>query len=361
FITSYDLLKRDIGLYEDMHFSYQILDEAQFVKNPRAAVSRSVRIIHSDHRIALTGTPIENRLSELWSIFDYLMPGFLYSYEDFRSRFETPITRSRDETATEQLRRMVSPFILRRLKEDVLKDLPEKLEEIRYAGFDEEQQKLYDGQVVRMREMIASLDQNSGENKIRILAEMTRIRQICCDPSLLVDGYTGGSAKREACLDLIRSAVEGGHKMLVFSQFTSMLELLEEDLHKEDIPYYKITGATSKEDRMKFVQQFNTDETPVFLISLKAGGTGLNLTGADVVIHYDPWWNLAAQNQATDRAHRIGQTKKVNVFRLIVRDTIEERILEMQAAKKDLADSILTGEMTSLGSLSKEELLELLS
>ena len=361
FITSYDLLKRDIGLYEDMHFSYQILDEAQFVKNPRAAVSRSVRIIHSDHRIALTGTPIENRLSELWSIFDYLMPGFLYSYEDFRSRFETPITRSRDEIATEQLRRMVSPFILRRLKEDVLKDLPEKLEEIRYAGFDEEQQKLYDGQVVRMREMIASLDQNSGENKIRILAEMTRIRQICCDPSLLVDGYTGGSAKREACLDLIRSAVEGGHKMLVFSQFTSMLELLEEDLHKEDIPYYKITGATSKEDRMKFVQQFNTDETPVFLISLKAGGTGLNLTGADVVIHYDPWWNLAAQNQATDRAHRIGQTKKVNVFRLIVRDTIEERILEMQAAKKDLADSILTGEMTSLGSLSKEELLELLS
>ena len=361
FVTSYDLLKRDIGLYTEIQFDYVILDEAQFIKNARAAVSRSVRILHAAHRFALTGTPIENRLSELWSVFDFLMPGFLYSYEQFRTVFETPITRSKDEAATDRLKKMVSPFILRRLKEEVLTDLPEKLEEVRYARFEEEQQRLYDGQIVHMKQMLARMDENSGESRIRVLAELTRIRQICCDPALISEDYHGASAKREACLELIESAIDGGHKMLVFSQFTTMLELLEKDLQERNIRYYKLTGATSKEDRIRYVKAFNEDDVPVFLISLKAGGTGLNLTGADVVIHYDPWWNLAVQNQATDRAHRIGQTNKVSVYKLIIKDSLEEKILALQESKKDLADAILSGENTSITSLSKEELLELLS
>ncbi|MST81352.1 DEAD/DEAH box helicase [Bilifractor porci] len=359
-ITSYDLLKRDISHYEDKTFFYHVLDEAQFIKNPKAGVSKAVKVIHSRHRMALTGTPIENRLSELWSIFDFLMPGFLYDYAEFHNRYENPITREKDEEAAGRLKRMVGPFILRRLKGDVLKDLPEKIEEVRYAKFDAEQQHLYDAQVAHMTSMLESGELNSGKDKIRILAELTKIRQLCCDPSLILENYSGGSAKREAVLDLIRSAMDGGHRMLVFSQFTSMLELLEEDLKKENISYYKITGSTSKEERIRLVHAFNENSTPVFLISLKAGGTGLNLVGADMVIHYDPWWNLAAQNQATDRAHRIGQKHKVSVFKLIAKNTIEEKILKLQEAKKDLADAIISGEGESLTSLTAEELVELL-
>lgn len=361
YITSYDLLKKDIVLYEKLHFDIAVLDEAQFIKNQKAAVTKSVKILNAEHRFALTGTPIENRLAELWSIFDYLMPGYLYNYETFAGRFETPIVKNKDEAMTERLKKMVGPFILRRRKEDVLKDLPEKLEEVRYARFEEEQQKLYDAQVVRIKKMISG-GTGTGEDKIRIFAELTRIRQICCDPSLLFEDYKGASAKREACIELIRSAIDGGHRMLVFSQFTSMLELLGKDLQKEGIGYYTITGATPKEQRVKLVHQFNEEEkVPVFLISLKAGGTGLNLVGADVVIHYDPWWNLAVQNQATDRAHRIGQTRQVSVFKLIGKDTIEEKIMALQEAKKDLADAILSGENQSLMSLSNEELLALLN
>ena len=359
-ITSYDLLKRDISHYEDKAFFYHVLDEAQFIKNPKAGVSKAVKVIHSNHRMALTGTPIENRLSELWSIFDFLMPGFLYDYAEFHNRYENPITKDKDEEAAGRLKRMVGPFILRRLKGDVLKDLPEKIEEVRYAKFDTEQQHLYDAQVAHMTSMLESGELSSGKDKIRILAELTKIRQLCCDPSLILENYAGGSAKREAVLDLIRSAMDGGHRMLVFSQFTSMLELLEEDLKKENISYYKITGSTPKEERIRLVHAFNENSTPVFLISLKAGGTGLNLVGADMVIHYDPWWNLAAQNQATDRAHRIGQKHKVSVFKLIAKNTIEEKILKLQEAKKDLADAIISGEGESLTSLTAEELVELL-
>jgi SNF2 family DNA or RNA helicase len=244
----------------------------------------------------------------------------------------------------------------------VLKDLPEKLEEVRYARFDGEQKKVYDGQVVLMKGLIGKSTgrAKAGEEKIKILAELMRLREICCDPSLILEDYAGGSAKRQACMDLIESAIEGGHRMLLFSQFTSMLELLEKDLKERNIEYYKITGQTPKDQRLRLVHKFNEGDVPVFLISLKAGGTGLNLTGADVVIHYDPWWNLAVQNQATDRAHRIGQTKKVTVYRMIAKDTIEEKILALQEAKKDLADEILSGEGKSLMSLSSEELLELL-
>ena len=359
-ITSYDLLKRDVASYEDISFHYQVIDEAQYIKTHTTAAAKAVKVIRSRVRYALTGTPIENRLSELWSIFDYLMPGFLYGYETFKKDFETPITKKNDEQATEKLKRMVSPFILRRLKSDVLRDLPEKIEEVRYAALEGEQQRLYDAQVAHMKGMLESQDEQSvRKNKIQILAELTKIRQICCDPSLIFEDYAGESAKRGVCLDLVRSAIEGEHRILLFSQFTTMLELLEQDLRNEGIEYYKITGATPKAERMELVKQFNLGDIPVFLISLKSGGTGLNLTGADVVIHYDPWWNVAAQNQATDRAHRIGQTKVVSVYRLIARHSVEEKILQLQETKKNLADEILTGEMGHIGSLSREDLLSL--
>ena len=359
-VTSYDLLKRDIDQYEEKEFLYEIIDEAQYIKNHTTAAAKSVKVIQSQTRYALTGTPIENRLSELWSIFDYLMPGFLYGYDTFKKEFETPIVKNEDEAAMTRLQKMVSPFILRRLKEDVLKDLPEKLEEIRYVKFEDAQQKLYDAQVVHMKEKIAQ--QNEGEfnkNKLWILAELTKLRQICCSPSLCFENYRGEAAKLEGCMQLIQSAMDG-HRMLLFSQFTSMLAILQDKLEKEGIPYYIITGETSKQKRQELVKQFNSDTTPVFLISLKAGGVGLNLTGADVVIHYDPWWNQAVQNQATDRAHRIGQTKKVTVYKLIARNTIEEKIQKLQDAKQNLAEQIISGDMGQLGSMSREDILELL-
>ena len=257
---------------------------------------------------------------------------------------------------------MVTSFILRRKKNEVLKDLPEKLEELRYAHMESKQQKLYDGQVVRMRKKLQTADETDfRKGKIEILAELTHIRQICCDPSLLFEDYDGQSAKKELCLELIDSLIDGEHRALIFSQFTTMLGKLEEELKKKGIEYYKITGATPKERRIELVRKFNAGTVPLFLISLKAGGTGLNLTGADVVIHYDPWWNLAVQDQATDRAHRIGQTKVVNVYKLIVKGTIEEKIVEMQESKRQLADDILQADGVSSAAFSREELLELLT
>ncbi len=361
-VTSYDLLKRDIEHYEGKEFGYQVIDEAQYIKNHTTAAAKAVKAVKSKTRYALTGTPIENRLSELWSIFDYLIPGYLYGYDVFRNDFEAPIVRSEDQGALERLRRMTSPFILRRMKEDVLKDLPEKLEENRYVKFEPGQQKLYDAQVVHMKQRIVM--QNPEEfqkNKIQILAELMKLRQICCDPGLCFEDYKGESAKLDACVDLVRSAVEGGHKILLFSQFTSMLELIAGRLREEQVSFYTITGATPKEKRMQLVKDFNGDDTKVFLISLKAGGVGLNLTGADVVIHYDPWWNLAVQNQATDRTHRIGQTKMVVVYRLIAKGTIEEKIQELQESKRALSEQVIQGDAAQLGGMSKEDFISLLS
>ena len=359
YVTSYDLLKRDIAHFEDLYFSTIVLDEAQFVKNQKAAVTKAVKVLKAEHRFALTGTPIENRLSELWSIFDFLMPGFLYNAQEFARRFEGPIMKKKDPAATQRLTRMTGPFVLRRKKEDVLKDLPEKLEEVQSFAMEDDQRHLYDAQVVKMRKMLEDFA-GTGEDKLRVLAQITKLRQVCCDPSLLFEDYDGSSAKRAACLDLVERAIDGGHRMLVFSQFTSMLDLLAKDLKKAGIPFYTITGSTPKQERLRLVNDFNSGDTPVFLISLRAGGTGLNLVGADVVIHYDPWWNLAVQNQATDRAHRIGQTRQVTVVKMITMDTIEEKILRLQEAKREMADAIISGEGTSLASLSKEDLLELL-
>ena len=360
-ISSYDHLKRDVQAYEEKVFLYEVLDEAQFIKNQSTASAKAVKVIRAKHRFALTGTPIENRLSELWSIFDFLMPGFLYRYETFRKEMEKPIAKEGSEEASLRLKRMVSPFILRRLKTEVLKDLPEKVEESHIVRFGEEQQKLYDAQVLRMKNLLEKENEESfRKSKIQILAELTRIRQICCDPALLFENYDGGSAKMEACMDLVRSAMEGEHRILLFSQFTSMLDLLKERLGQEKIPYYEITGATPKKERLHLVSEFNNGDVPLFLISLRAGGTGLNLTGADIVIHYDPWWNAAAQNQATDRAHRIGQQKPVTVFKLIAKDSIEEKIQQLQEKKLNLADEIIGGEQVSFSSLTREDLLEMI-
>ena len=348
-------------LYDNVSFAAIVLDEAQFAKNQNAQVTKAIKTLKASARFALTGTPIENRLSELWSIFDFLMPGFLYTASEFRERFETPIMKNNDASAKEILSKMTKPFILRRKKEEVLKDLPEKLEEVQTAVFSEEQQKLYDAEVVRIKRLIAEKTDNSGESRFKILAGITRLREICCDPSLLFENYTGESAKREACLELIERAIDGGHRMLLFSQFTSMLDLLKQDLDDRNIRYYEITGATDKKLRLELVDKFNTDDTPVFLISLRAGGTGLNLTGADIVIHYDPWWNVAVMNQATDRAHRIGQTKKVNVVKLVASGTIEEKIMNLQKAKAVLADEILSEKGDSLAALSDDEILSILN
>ena len=360
-VTSYDLLKRDIDQYEGKEFRFMVIDEAQYIKTRTTAAAKAVKLVCAQTKFALTGTPIENRLSELWSIFDFLMPGFLYEYSVFRSDLETPIVKHEDEGVSKRLSRMVSPFVLRRRKQDVLKDLPEKLEEVQYAAMDTKQRRLYEAQVTRMKQSLKKQsDEEFGRKRIEILAQLTRIRQICCDPAMYLENYDGESAKREACMDLLQSAAEGGHKVLVFSQFTTMLELLECDLDQAGLAYYKITGATPKEKRIELVKQFNEDDTPVFLISLKAGGTGLNLTGADIVVHYDPWWNLAVQDQATDRAHRIGQTRKVTVYKLIMKNTIEEKILEMQEKKRKLADDILNSEAAGSSVISREDLLEIL-
>lgn len=360
-VTSYDLLKRDIGLYENMTFSSQIIDEAQYIKNHNTQAAKAVKMVNAGFKLALTGTPVENRLSELWSIFDYLMPGFLYSYQRFREELELPIVQDNSENEIKRLQKMIRPFVLRRLKKDVLKDLPDKLEKNYYAKMEGEQQKLYDAHVKRMQLM---LDKQSEEefksSKIQILSELTRLRQLCCSPELIFDEYKGGSAKSDLCIDLIKNAVSGGHKILLFSQFTSMLSILEERMKAEKISFYTLTGSVNKEKRARMVEDFNNDDTSVFCISLKAGGTGLNLTSADIVIHYDPWWNLAVQNQATDRAHRIGQEHVVMVYRLIIEGTIEDNIVKLQEKKKELAEQILGGEGMGSASFTREELRELL-
>ena len=401
-ISSYDLVRRDIAGYEDCLFRFIVLDEAQYIKNHRTATARSVKLLKGVSRFALTGTPIENRLSELWSIFDFLMPGFLYDYGTFRDDLEIPITRKWNEEALLMLQRMTSPFILRRLKADVLKELPEKMEEVLYARMEEDQQQLYDAQATELLQTLAAeSDEDFRANKIKILSQLTRLRQICCDPRMCFDNYEGESAKLELCMELIHNLIEGEHRALIFSQFTTMLDHIKERLDQDEIPYYEITGSTPKEKRIELVHAFNqginlkakdkedstisstkedtfptntvkedslsenmeeegTGPVPVFLISLKAGGTGLNLTGADVVIHYDPWWNLAAQNQATDRSHRIGQQKLVTVYRLIAKGTIEERIVDLQKSKYRLAENILGAEDVGNASLSREDLISLL-
>lgn len=360
-ITSYDLLKRDIEFYENKYFDYVIIDEAQYIKNASTQAAKAVKSISCGCRFALTGTPIENRLSELWSIFEFLMPGYLYSYKRFKDELESPIAESRDDAARMRLSRLVRPFILRRLKKDVLKELPDKIEEVVYARMEGRQNSLYQA---REKQLLLTLSRQTEEEfktqKLQMLAELTALRQICCDPSLVYENYDHESAKTKTCVEVVQNAVSGGHKILLFSQFATMLEHLAKILHEQGLRILMLTGRTSKEERRRLVAEFQGGAADVFLISLKAGGTGLNLTAADMVIHYDPWWNLAAQNQATDRAYRIGQDNKVTVLRLIMKGTIEERILKMQEDKQNLADSIISEEGVSIAGLDKEQLISVL-
>lgn len=370
FITSYDLLRIDAKSFEQKSYWCHALDEAQYIKNHTTLTTRAIKRVKSKHRFALTGTPVENRLSELWSIFDFLMPGFLGSYMRFRERYELAILGG-DEDTSRRLQALVGPFILRRCKQDVLPDLPDKLESVIYVPLAGEQRRLYAAHEQKLRVDLAQQKKEGKQRaygghseeltRVEVLAELTKLRQICCDPGLLYENYRGQAAKIGAIVDLVNQARDAGKKVLLFSQFTSFLARLAEELDAEEIPYYTITGSTPKKKRLDLVNAFNEDATPVFLISLKAGGTGLNLIGAQVVVHADPWWNAAAQNQATDRAHRIGQTKTVDVYRVIAKDTIEERIVKLQESKAELADQLMSGSgLVSLGSLSREDLMDLL-
>lgn len=360
-ITSYDLLKRDIELYENFNFFCQIIDEAQYIKNAVTQNARAVKSIKSVQHFALTGTPIENSLAEIWSIFDFLMPGYLSSHNHFKEEFELPIIKNNEKAALVNLRKMLTPFILRRLKSNVLKELPPKTETVLYAGLENEQKQLYAANLAQIRTQLGAKFKQTGLSggRVIILSMLTRLRQLCCDPSLCYEDYTGESAKLDLCLELLETSVQAGHKVLLFSQFTSMLSIIESHLKERSISYYVLKGSTPKEERAELTNRFNTDDTNVFLISLKAGGTGLNLTGADIVIHYDPWWNVSAQNQATDRAHRIGQHNSVQVYKLIAKDTIEEKILKLQHDKLKLADSVISEGDGIISKMSAQEIMDL--
>ncbi|MCD8160209.1 MAG: DEAD/DEAH box helicase [Clostridiales bacterium] len=357
-VISYDSLRRDVERLEEHSFYTCILDEAQYIKNHNTLSVKAVKRVRSKLRFAMTGTPVENRLSELWSIFDFLMPGYLYRYSEFQARLEKPITKERDQGAAKRLAALTNPFILRRMKGDVLKELPPKTESVRYVALSQEQRKLYTAVAMDGKNELQQAGAG-GQEKLKVLVLLMRLRQICCDPRLCLDGYQGESAKLESCMELVSEALSGGHRILLFSQFTSMLELIRQRLEREGISCFVLEGSTPKRQRAELVERFNQGEGEVFLISLKAGGTGLNLTGADTVIHYDPWWNQAAQNQATDRAHRIGQRSAVQVYKLISKDTIEEKILDLQQRKQELADTV-AGTEEGILALSSQELLELL-
>ena len=363
-ITSYDLLKRDIEEYKakDYKFKYIIADEAQYIKNNNTQNAKVIKEIKADTRFALTGTPIENSLSELWSIFDFIMPGYLYSYRKFKEIYEVPIVKDNDEWVLKKLKMLIEPFILRRTKQEVLTELPDKTISVLNNEMQDEQLKIYTSYMANAkREVSQELKENGFEkSQMKILALLMRLRQICCHPSLFLSNYTGESSKLNQCIEVIKDAVLSGHKILLFSSYSSMLEIIGEELKKENIKHFKLTGQTKVGDRLKLVEEFNSnDEIKVFLISLKAGGTGLNLIGADMVIHYDPWWNLSAENQATDRTYRIGQKKNVQVYKLITKDSIEERIYELQEKKAQLAKSMLSTETTFINKLSREDIMSL--
>lgn len=359
-ITSYPLIRRDILYYQEILFDTVFIDEAQFIKNAASQNAQSVKLLRSNHRFALTGTPIENSLSELWSIFDFIMPNYLMSHSKFVNRFEKLIMKD-DHEAMENLNRRIRPFVLRRMKKDVLTELPDKIEEKILTDMTEEQWKVYLSYLESVRSDLYSDIQSPGvpQNRMRILAALTRLRQICCHPSTFIDNYNGGSGKLELLLEVVSDALANEHRILIFSQFTSMLKIIQEELKQKNISYFYLEGSTPIEERNDYVKRFNQGEGKVFLISLKAGGTGLNLTGADTVIHYDPWWNPAVEEQATDRVYRIGQKSNVHVIKLLTRNSIEEKIYKLQKRKKELSDSIITSKEVFINSLTKEELEEL--
>jgi SNF2 family DNA or RNA helicase len=349
-ITSYPLLRRDVKWYEKQSFHTVFFDEAQAFKNPLTQTARSVKRIKADHKFALTGTPVENSLEELWSLFHVVFPELFMGLKEYSQLTKKTIARR------------IRPFLLRRLKEDVLGELPEKIESIDSVELLPEQKKLYAAYLAKLRhDTLKHLDKDTiRKNRIKILAGLTRLRQICCHPALFVDGYKGSSAKFEQLLQIIEEAKLAGRRVLIFSQFTKMLQMIGRELFLQELPYFYLDGQTPSEERVNLTNRFNAGERDFFLISLKAGGTGLNLTGADTVILYDLWWNPAVEEQAADRAHRIGQTNIVQVIKLIARGTIEEKINELQEKKRDLIEEIIDSKETGVSTLTEDDIREIL-
>ncbi|MFC2949013.1 SNF2 helicase associated domain-containing protein [Virgibacillus sediminis] len=350
-ITSYATLRQDIEWYREIPFRNLILDEAQFIKNYATKTSKAIREIKAARKFALSGTPIENSIDELWAIFQVVLPGLMPSQREFK------------QLSNEKISVMTRPFILRRLKEDVLKELPEKIESVSVSELTKEQKDLYIGYHRRLQQEAAQSMKDNGfqQNRMKILAGLTRLRQICCHPSLFLENYEGKSGKLDQLMDTVRNAVGNGKRMLIFSQFTSMHDIIRHKLEEEGIGYFYLHGGTSSKERMEMSERFNGGENEVFLISLKAGGTGLNLTGADTVILFDLWWNPAVEDQATGRAHRFGQKNVVQVIRMVTEGTIEEKIYELQQRKRELIDQVIQPGETMLSSLSEEDVRELLS
>ena len=346
YITSYESLRNDIGLYEDKEFDIAILDEAQFIKNIHALKTQSVKKINAKHKFVLTGTPIENSVIDLWSIFDFLMPGYLPNLSTFKEAYE------RDPNYSKTIKKLVAPFILRRVKDDVLKDLPEKYEVIMTCDMTKEQRKNYDAY-----KLLANDTLSSGGTVFNVLQYLTRLRQICISPSLFIEDYKGGSGKLNALIEILEDEINSGNRVLIFSQFVEALKIVENYLTQEEIKYFMITGQTKSQERVEICNEFNVNNRiKVGIISLKAGGTGLNLIGGNVVIHLDPWWNYAAEQQATDRAHRIGQTRNVKVIKLICEDSIEQRVVELQNHKKDIVKEIVSTDDSSITNLTREDI-----
>jgi len=359
-ITTYNLVKRDLESYKKIFFDYVILDEAQNIKNPSSQNSKSVKELKSKNRFALTGTPIENSLMELWSIFDFIMPNYLYDKNKFTTRYYRRLEE--EPVIIEELKRLVTPFILRRYKKDVIKELPDKIEKKLIIPMEEEQKKVYKAYSDHIKALIEKkvINDEFKSSKIEILSYITKLRQIAIDPSLVMDKYLGGSGKMEALLELVTQGIEENHKILIFSQFTSVLKNISKLFKLNYISFSYLDGSTPSKERGKLVEDFNKNSNSVFLISLKAGGTGLNLTSADIVIHFDPWWNPAVEDQASDRAHRIGQKNVVEVIKMISENSIEEKIVNLQEEKRKLIDSVL-GEDIILGenltSLTEEDIM----
>lgn len=365
YITTYGLLRQDIEMYEKMEFDTCIVDEAQNIKNIQAETTKAVKRIHSENRFALTGTPIENSVLELWSIFDYLMPGFFPNITKFKHLYRTKNIEDNSELLT-SLNYKISPFILRRKKKDVLVELPDKIMNNVLVDLDIEQKKLYLSYLEKTKQQIDDTIKKEGfqKSQILILSLLTKLRQICIHPKLIIEDYKGRSAKIDSLLEIVMHTIENGHKILLFSQFPSALRIVKMELENKNIDSYYLDGSTKSKDRMKMVTEFNSNNVPIFLISLKAGGTGLNLTSADVVIHLDPWWNPQVENQATDRSHRIGQKNKVEVIKLIAKGTIEEKIVDLQDKKQKLSEQVIEGENRNeliLSKLTEKELKDILN
>jgi hypothetical protein len=364
-ITSYALVRRDIEKLKKINFRYVILDESQNIKNALSQTAQAVKKLNAQHKLALSGTPIENKLEELWSVFDFLMPGFMFSISEFNFRYVNPIMERADKTVEKRLKMQIYPFILRRMKRDVAKDLPDKVENISYCELTPEQRDFYlDVLDSTKEELFKSIEQNGLEkSRMSIFSALLRLRQICCHPRLYDKENVKGvmqSGKFEHLKEMLEEIISEGHRVLLFSQFVDMLELVKDWLEREAIPYEYLTGKTK--DRQGAVERFNNnDSIPIFLVSLKAGGTGLNLTGADYVIHYDPWWNPAVEDQATDRAYRIGQKKKVFVYRLITKNTVEEKIQKLKQVKRNLVDSVISVDRNITKSLTLADVKEIFS